>query len=239
MKRRPLLDRLVSTYPDEQRERLLSLILCGDVRVNASRIRDPRHAVSEDDQIVIVRERFVGRGGTKLDPALDAFGVDPSGLVVIDVGASTGGFTDCLLQRGARAVHAVDVGRNQLDYRLRSDDRVIVHERTNIASVESLDPRPDFAVVDVSFRSLRGIAAHILRLTRSGRGLFLIKPQFEWSDAPDSFDGVVPASEAEPIVATTVAMLRDEGVEIRHVVESPVRGRRGNREFFGDAWAIS
>ena len=226
-------------HPDEPRERLLSLIMCGDVRVNGSRIRDPRQAVTAHDEIALVRERFVGRGGRKLEPALDAFGVDPSGLVALDVGASTGGFTDCLLQRGARAVHAVDVGRNQLDYRLRNDDRVFVHEQTSIASVASLDPRPDFAVVDVSFRSLRGIAGHILRLTRLGRGLFLIKPQFEWSDAPESFDGVVPESDAERIVATTIALLRDDGVEIRRVFESPMRGRRGNREFFGDAWSIS
>ena len=124
---------------------------------------------------------FVGRGGLKLEAALDHFGVDPAGRVILDVGASTGGFTDCLLRRGARFSHAVDVGHNQLDWRLRNDPRVRSLEGTHIRDLEpaALEPAPDLAVVDVSFIGLAKVIPHLARFATLGAAIVLVKPNFE------------------------------------------------------------
>jgi 23S rRNA (cytidine1920-2'-O)/16S rRNA (cytidine1409-2'-O)-methyltransferase len=231
MRRARLLDRLCDLHPDRSREELLSLVLCGDVRVDGACIRDPREPVRSDATISVERPRYVGRGGVKLEHAIRAWSLPVAGRVFLDAGSSTGGFTDCLLQHGARAVHAVDVGYNQLDYRLRDDARVHVHERTNVMQIDALDPRPHAAVADLSFRSLRGAARRIVDLTTDGLAVLLIKPQFEWEDAPPSFDGTVPDEEIAAILRATLDGLRDEGLLACALEESPIRGRKGNREF--------
>jgi len=149
----------------------------------------------------------------------------------VDAGASTGGFTHALLLRGASTVHAVDVGYNQLAYTLRADSRVVVHERTNITEISALNPEPHFAVADLSFRSLCGVATHLLGLTSEGWGIVLLKPQYEWRDADSGFDGRVPEGAVDDIVKDTLNRLAGEGVFAHAFTESPIRGGSGNREF--------
>ena len=228
---RTLLDVLCDRHPQEARESWLARVLCGDVQVDGRVERDPRARVRDEAVVVCSGERYVSRGGLKLDAAITAWQLPVENRVFVDAGASTGGFTDCLLRHGARAVHAVDVGYNLLDYRLRTDPRVVVHERTNIGSVRDLDPAPDAAVADLSFRSLRGIARRILDLTTERWGVFLVKPQFEWSDAPASFDGTVPEAEVRGVLLDVLAGLAAEGTLPFDLIASPVRGRRGNREY--------
>jgi len=226
-----LLDLLVVLFPESPRERLFSRVLCGDVLVDGAILRDPKVKVSSEAEIVLSSKRFVSRGGFKLDPVLEAWGVPILGKVFLDAGCSTGGFTDALLQRGASLVHAVDVGTGQLDWKLRADPRVLVKEGTNVMALDSLDPPPDAAVADLSFRSLRGAASRILSLTAEGWMVALIKPQFEWIDPPSDFQGIVPDTRLEEILTTLEGDLRKEGVLLKERVASSVRGRKGNQEF--------
>jgi 23S rRNA (cytidine1920-2'-O)/16S rRNA (cytidine1409-2'-O)-methyltransferase len=229
--RRPLLDLISTELPGLTREQCLSRILCGEVLVNGGVIRDPKHSTTDSDNIEFTTSQFVGRGGEKLEAALNSWDLDVAGKVLVDVGSSTGGFTDCLLQRGVLTVHAIDVGTNQLAYRLRTDARVCVHEQTNILAVSALDPVPDAAVADLSFRSLRGVARSILDLTTEGWAILLIKPQFEWAQPGPEFTGVVPHVEVEPILERVLIDLADEGAVPVRLMRSPVLGRRGNTEF--------
>ena len=226
-----LLDRLCTSHPDREREELLAHVLCGDVSVNGECTRDPRRKIPADAHVAISARRYVGRGALKLEHAIERWSLPVSGNVFLDAGASNGGFTDCLLQHGARIVHAVDVGWNQLDYRLRSDPRVRAHERTNIMDVRRLDPPPVAAAVDLSFRSLRGAASHVFGLVGRRWAVLLLKPQFEWGDAPDAFDGTVPGSALPDILARTLGALANEALPLADLCESPIRGRKGNREF--------
>jgi len=235
MKKRPkalgLLDLLVQLYPETPRERLFSRVLCGDVVVDGSVLRDPKVAVPAEAEVVLSSKRFVSRGGFKLDPALETWGLPIEGKVFVDAGCSTGGFTDALLQRGASLVHAVDVGTAQLDWKLRADPRVRVLEGTNVMALEALDPRPHAAVADLSFRSLRGAAAQILGLTSEGWMVALVKPQFEWKSPPADFQGVVPDERLGDILEELEVDLAAEGVKLVARMASSVRGRRGNQEF--------
>lgn len=230
-KKRPLLDLLVALFPETPRERLFGRVLCGDVVVDGSVLRDPKEPVPVDAEVVLSSKRFVSRGGFKLDPVLGAWDLPVAGAVFLDAGCSTGGFTDALLQRGARLVHAVDVGTAQLDWKLRADPRVVVKEGTNVMALTALDPRPNAAVADLSFRSLRGAASQILGLTADGWMVALVKPQFEWVSPPADFQGVVPDERLGDILAALEADLRTEGVQLSKVLPSEVRGRRGNQEF--------
>lgn len=232
MKRRPLLDLLVSRHPDLTREELLAFVLSGEVLVNGERIREARRAVPTEAEIRFEGERYVSRGGYKLEHALDYWEIPVVGKVFLDAGSSTGGFTDCLLQRGAAAVHAVDVGRNQLAYRLRRDSRVIVHEQTNIMDVQALDPVPAAAVCDLSFRSAVGAVQRLLSLVNERRVMALVKPQFEIDPDTPGFDGVVRDSRLlEETLRRVVERLEAAGIAVVGATASPVRGRRGNREF--------
>ncbi|MEE8441866.1 MAG: SAM-dependent methyltransferase [Spirochaetia bacterium] len=217
--------------PDAGREELIAQIMCGDVSFNDQTVRDPKESVPEDSIITYRESGFVGRGGIKLDHALGLWDVEVSGKVVLDAGASTGGFTHALLLRGASVVHAVDVGYNQLAYTLRVDPRVVVHERTNVGELTALSPIPHFAVADLSFRSLSGVAAHLLALTSEGWAIVLLKPQFEWRNPGLEFDGRVPEDAVDRIVRDTVEHLSREGVFAHAITESPIRGADGNREF--------
>jgi 23S rRNA (cytidine1920-2'-O)/16S rRNA (cytidine1409-2'-O)-methyltransferase len=237
-----LLAWLCERHPGPGRDHWYAAVLCGEVRVDGARVRDPRHTVTGTALVVVQNEPVLAsRAGYKLLHALERFGVPVAGKVVLDAGAATGGFTDCLLRRGARHVHCVDVAYGMLAYRLRNDPRTSVHERTNVMHLRTgcLQPEPDGAVCDLSFRSLRGAAARLLELTREGWLLALIKPQFERrgaaSGAPtERFDGLVRGADAiVAVVCTLQADLAAEGVAIRRCSPAPVAGRRGNREVLG------
>ena len=233
-RRRALIDILAQRYPEIQREELYASIMCGEVRIGSETARDPRALVDPSVPVAFERRRFVSRGGEKLSAALETWGVAVRDKVILDAGCSTGGFTDALLQNGASRVYAVDVGYNQIDYRLRNDPRVILRERTNIMSLApgSLSPPPHGAVADLSFRSLAGAAVRILSLTTEGWCVALGKPQFEIDEPTDDFHGVVRArAQVFDIMASLFARLRAEGVIVRRVMASPILGRKGNREF--------
>ena len=217
------------------REKAQAMILAGDVRVDGAVERRASAPVAPDASIEIARPpRFVSRGGEKLDHALDHFGIDVRGLTVMDAGASTGGFTDCLLQRGAARVYAIDVGYGQLDARLRSDERVAVMERTHIRDLASLPERPRFATVDVSFISLTQVLPNIVALLEPGaRIVALVKPQFEAGRGEVGRDGVV----RDPLLHATVIgrvawWCVSHGLRVRGVALSPLTGPAGNHEFF-------
>jgi 23S rRNA (cytidine1920-2'-O)/16S rRNA (cytidine1409-2'-O)-methyltransferase len=230
-----LIDILALRFPDRPVRELEALVIRGLVRVDGAAARSPGARVRPDAALEVPSPaRWVSRGGQKLAAAFAAWDFDVNGRVILDAGSSTGGFTDCLLQHGAALVHCVDVGRGQLAWKLRTDARVRVHEGVNVMDLGpgDLDPRPDRAVADLSFRSLRGAAPAILRLAREGLGIFLAKPQFEWRDHPGDFHGVVddPAALAG-ILRGLVADLWDAGAFTRGITASPIEGRKGNREF--------
>ena len=215
----------------ESRAQAQALVIAGRVRGYDK----PGHQVEEDAELVVeAPPRFVSRGGDKLANALDAFGVDPSGLDCLDVGASTGGFTDVLLQRGARRVIALDVGYGQLAQRLREDRRVTVLERTNARHVTELPFAPRLVVCDVSFISVRKALPPLLRLAAPGwQAVVLVKPQFEAGRADVGKGGVVRDAATRARVVREVAEAALEwGAEAVGIVDSGVPGPKGNRELF-------
>ncbi|MGO8767000.1 MAG: TlyA family RNA methyltransferase [Limisphaerales bacterium] len=220
------------------RERAKRSILAGQVRVNGQVAQKPSDNVAAQDEIALAApEKFVSRGGFKLEHALKHFQLDAAGLVAIDLGASTGGFTDCLLQASAERVFAVDVGRGQLAWKLRNDPRVAVMEKTNARHLTPAQfPNPfDLAVIDCSFISLRKILPAAVPLLKArGKIVALIKPQFEAGKAEaDKGRGVI----SDPAIHERVlSELRDfvstqAGLCWRGVVESPLLGPAGNKEF--------
>jgi len=230
----PLLELLKSTFPSRPESELRGLIMRGDVHVDGDPVEKPGARVDPRAHIRLRGSpRYVSRGGEKLAWALDHWGVDCAGTVWLDAGCSTGGFTDCLLARGASRVYAVDVGVNQLDWRLRADPRVTVMEGKNVMDLEpaQLRPAPCRAAADLSFRSLRRAASHVLSLTAEGRGIFLVKPQFEWARPSEQFRGVVKDPQTViDIVAELMEALSRENVRVEKAGLSPIRGRKGNRE---------
>ena len=232
VKRRPLAEILSKRYPEYSKDQLGAYIVCRNVKVDGQVFSDPKKAIDPDASIELVFDKYVSRGGFKLEHALDSWDIDPAGLVMLDAGSSTGGFTDCLLQRGALRVHSVDVGYNQLDFRLRTDPRVIVHEKQNIMTLEGLDPRPRAAVADLSFRSIRGAASHILSLTEDKWLISLIKPQFEVPRWKEGFFGVVTDTTLlHEVLLGVFDALAAEAVGIHALVPSPILGRKGNAEY--------
>ena len=219
------------------REEAQRYILAGAVLVDDRPVTKAGTLVKRGSRVrVKASSRYVSRGGEKLEAALEHFGLRPRGRVALDVGASTGGFTDCLLAGGAARVHAVDVGYGQLDWRLRQDARVAVLERTNIRYLESgaLRERPDLAVVDVSFISLRLVLPRVCGLlARPFDVVALIKPQFEVGKGKVGKGGVVRSEEERRRVIGEIEEAVDAlGLERRPVFESPLPGPKGNREFF-------
>ena len=235
MRRVALIELLKSRYPSRGEKELFAEILRGGVQVAGRQVTKPGTPVPVDSPLSIrERPRYVSRGGEKLAAALDTWSIDCAGKVWVDGGCSTGGFTDCLLQRGAALVHAVDVGLNQLDPRIRGDSRVRAREGTNIMALAPGDlvPPPDWAAADLSFRSLRRAAAHILSLARLHQGIFLVKPQFEYRDPPPDFKGVVREPRAlHDILSDLLGDLAAEEVTVDKAMASPIRGRKGNREY--------
>ena len=220
------------------RQRAAALILAGRVTVEGRRAEKAAQQVAPDVRLEVLEEDegYVSRGGIKLAGALDAFSVTVTGLVVMDVGASTGGFTDCLLRRGARRVYSVDVGYGQLAWKLRQDARVVVLERTNVRYLEREQiPEPvDLATIDTSFISLTKVIPRVLGfLSENGRLLALIKPQFEVGRGLVGKGGVVRQPELhQRVVSELERFCRDQGLAVEGVVESPLLGPKGNREFF-------
>ena len=221
----------------ESRERAQSLILAGVVAVAgrvASRASQPIPAGTAIE-ITEPERPYVGRGGFKLAAALDAFGINPEGLVVLDVGASTGGFTDCLLQRGAARVYAVDVGYGQLAWRLRQDPRVVVVERCNARYLDrSRVPEPiDLATIDVSFISLTRILPAVRRcLKDDGQVVALLKPQFEVGKGKVGKGGIVrDESLRQEAVRKVRAAVETQGWRWEGELPSPITGQKGNVEY--------
>jgi len=237
MRRSTLLQRLKQLEPGIPEKELFARILCGEIAVDGVTVRFPGERVSASAAIgYLPRRRFVSRGGEKLERVLERWRLDVTGLSFLDAGASTGGFTDCLLQRGARAVIAVEKGFNQLDFRLRQDSRVTVLEKTNIMELtaERLPIRIEAAVADLSLRSLRSAAAHILSLVPAGWLVALVKPQYERSPAAGSRDSGVVRNRDEVlgILRRLVFAFSEEGLSVLRGAPSYPVGARGNREFF-------
>jgi 23S rRNA (cytidine1920-2'-O)/16S rRNA (cytidine1409-2'-O)-methyltransferase len=222
------------------RERARALILAGQVRVNGQPATKAGHAVQPEDEVTLDTpdHPYVGRGGVKLAHALDVFGISPAGRIALDIGASTGGFTDVLLQRGARKVVAVDVGHGQLDWKLRSDPRVVVMERQNARTLTPHQLPEDarhFALItiDVSFISLRQILPVLPPILEDGGDVVaLVKPQFEAGREEVGKGGIVRDEEVHKrVVDEVTAAARALGLQSTGVVESPITGMEGNREF--------
>ncbi len=231
MKKIPLYRKVQEEFPDYPQKELYAMILCGEVLCDNQLLKDPKEKVPVAAQIQLKPKKYVSRGGLKLEKAIELWKPPLKGKIILDAGCSTGGFTDCLLQNGARSVYAVDVGFNQLDYSLRKNPSVIVMEKTNIMHLENLDPIPDWAVADLSFRSIRSAASKIIGLTREKFLISLVKPQFEWKTPDSSFQGVISDPEVISEIAEDVMVeLRDEGAFVLKAAASPVPGRKGNRE---------
>ncbi len=222
----------------DSRERAKRLILAGQVRVNAQTARKPSDSIKPGDELTLdAPEKFVSRGGHKLEHALEHFKLDVKDLNALDLGASTGGFTDCLLQRGAAKIFAVDVGQGQLAWKLRNDPRVVVMEKTNARNLkpEQFPAPANLAVIDCSFISLKKILPPAIPLLKNdGKIVALIKPQFEAGKAEvDKGRGVITDAAVHQRVISELQefVAAQAGLCWRGVVESPLLGPAGNKEF--------
>lgn len=219
------------------RERAQSLIMAGKVLVNDAPVAKPGQLVSADAEIRLTGEDhpYVSRGGIKLAHALKIFGIDVAGFVCLDVGASTGGFTDCLLQNGASKIYAVDVGYGQLAWKLRQDDRVVVIDRQNIRSIhpEQLPEAFDLTVIDVSFISLELIFPTVVSFLKpDGSIIALVKPQFEVGRELVGKGGIVTEiTSRELAVEKAVRAAEANGLAHHGTIDSPIEGTKGNKEF--------
>ena len=230
---------LVENGLADSRAKAQALVMAGVVLVDEKRVEKPSETFAPAVSIRLkgqtAESRYVGRGGLKLEKALEEFHIQPDGYVCLDVGASTGGFTDCLLQRGARRVVAIDVGTNQMVWKLRSDERVEVRENTNARylKAEDFDEKFDLAVMDVSFISVTKILPALIDLLADeGKIIVLIKPQFEVGRADVGKGGIVrdAAKHAETIDKIN-RFAGDIGLRPAGVIDSPILGADGNREF--------
>ena len=231
---------LVSRGLCDSREQAKRLILAGEVSTGTTVVAKPSTKLPSDAELSIKEKpKYVGRGGLKIEGALDTFHIDPTGMTCLDVGASTGGFTDCLLQYGATKVHSVDVGTNQLVWKLRNDPRVIVKEKFNARYMTPADIGDpiDLAVTDVSFISLTKILPSMFScLKPDGQIVCLIKPQFELDREDISKGGIVRDPELHQRAVDKIHHFVTE--ELGHTwieyIDSPIKGTEGNREFL--AW---
>jgi len=225
--------RLVSS-----RQRGRALIMAGKVFVNDQQIDKPGVLIAKDDDIVLKGTDipYVSRGGLKLEEALKSFKIIVEGIVCLDVGASTGGFTDCLLQHGASCIFAVDVGYGQLDWKLRQDPRVVIIERTNIRNMpaDTLPQLVDLITIDVSFISLKIVIPSVIKfLKQDSRIIALIKPQFEVGKGKVGKGGVVRDSDLHnEVIKDLSEFFTKTGLKCEPVIPSPILGPKGNKEFF-------
>jgi len=216
------------------REKAQALIMAGQVRLDGAAADKAGRQVSREAKVeVIAGLPYVSRGGLKLAHALDSFSISVAGLVALDVGASTGGFTDCLLQRGAARVYALDVGYGQLDYKLRTDPHVVVMDRVNAHYPFELPEKADMATVDVSFISVLKVLPNVIPHVRLGGSLLvLVKPQFEAERGQVGKGGIVKDPRVHAQVLTKVLLWAIDGrLGLRGLVPSPILGTEGNREF--------
>ena len=231
---------LVERGLEQTRQRAQAMIMSGLVFVDGQRVDKAGTAVPNDAQIEVRGNtlRYVSRGGLKLEKAMTTFGLELDGCVCADIGASTGGFTDCMLQNGAKKVYAVDVGYGQLDWKLRSDERVVCMERTNARYIDSeqIPDELDFASIDVSFISLKIVLPAIQKLLKpTGQVLCLIKPQFEAGRGQVGKNGVVrdPAVHAR-VLQNVREYAAEIGWHVAGFTYSPIKGPKGNIEFLAD-----
>ena len=222
----------------QSRERARAMIMAGKVAVEGKRIDKPGVQVNAEARIQLQGgdSSYVSRGGEKMEGALKAFGIDPKGMMVMDVGASTGGFTDCILQKGAEKVYAVDVGYGQLAWKLQKDARVINLERRNIRYLrrEEVEEEIDLILIDTSFISIEKFLPHLLGFLKKGGAILgLLKPQFEVGRGEVGKGGVVRDKALhEKVIGRISQFSRGLGLKILGVAESPLLGPKGNNEFF-------
>ena len=222
----------------QSRDAAVRMILAGTVKVNGAVVDKPAKAISVNASIEILRQtpRFVSRGGDKLAAALDTCSIDPQGKICLDVGCSTGGFTDCLLQKGAARVYAVDVGYGQFDWRLRQDPRVVLIERTNIRYIErsTIPESVELAVIDVSFISLTKVLPPILQLLSPGALIIaLVKPQFEVGKGRVGRGGIVrEETQRQDVLQRIVRFATEAGLQTTKTLDCPIKGKKGNHEIF-------
>ena len=223
----------------ETREKAKREIMAGNVIVNEQVITKAGTMFKDNDELSIrVKDklRYVSRGGLKLEKAIKTWDLDFSEKLVLDIGASTGGFTDCALQNGAERVYSVDVGKNQLDWKLRNDEKVVSLEEMHIKDLKEEDienKKVDFIVIDVSFISLTKVIPYFKKfLAQSGKIVMLVKPQFEVGREKIGRNGVVENEEYHnEAIKKIISFLKDEGYELIGVEDSPIKGAKGNKEF--------
>jgi len=239
MVRKERLDKLlVEKGIVQSRERARALIMTGKVAVEGKRIDKPGVQINVEANLKLRGDEspYVSRGGEKLEGALKAFGIDPKGMVVMDVGASTGGFTDCVLQKGAQRVYAVDVGYGQLAWKLQKDPRVVNLERRNIRYLkrEEIQNEADLILIDTSFISIEKFLPFLLRFLKEGGFILsLIKPQFEVGKGEVGKGGVVRDGALHQKVIDRISTFsRELGLKVLGVTESLLLGPKGNKEFF-------
>ncbi len=239
MVRKERLDKLlVEKGIVQSRERARALIMAGKVAVEGKRIDKPGVQINVEANLKLRGDEspYVSRGGEKLEGALKAFGIDPKGMVVMDVGASTGGFTDCVLQKGAQRVYAVDVGYGQLAWKLQKDPRVVNLERRNIRYLkrEEIQNEADLILIDTSFISIEKFLPFLLRFLKEGGFILsLIKPQFEVGKGEVGKGGVVRDGALHQKVIDRISTFsRELGLKVLGVTESLLLGPKGNKEFF-------
>ena len=223
----------------ETREKAKREIMAGNVIVNEQVVIKAGTMFKDNDELNIrVKDKlkYVSRGGLKLEKAIKAWDLDFSDKLVLDIGASTGGFTDCALQNGARRVYSVDVGKNQLDWKLRNDEKVVSLEEMHIKDLKEEDienKKVDFIVIDVSFISLTKVIPYFKKfLAQSGKIVMLVKPQFEVGREKIGRNGVVENEEYHnEVIKKIISFSKEEGYELIGVEDSPIKGAKGNKEF--------
>jgi 23S rRNA (cytidine1920-2'-O)/16S rRNA (cytidine1409-2'-O)-methyltransferase len=225
---------LVTRELAENKSQAQALIMAGKVIVSGRVIIKPGTLVNEDAELKLAeRLPYVSRGGIKLAHALDEFKLDVTSLTAMDVGASTGGFTDCLLQRGTKRVYAIDVGYGQLDYKLRQDPRVVVMERVNAHHPFSLPEKINIATIDLSFISVTKVIPNIIgHLTQPGFIIVLFKPQFEAERKEVGKGGIIKDPQIHArVLGRFIVWATEHDLRLRRLVASPILGAEGNREF--------
>lgn len=221
--------------PEYDEKHIQSWIMQGKVFVDGEKVTKPGTIVSEDAKITytIEEQKFVSRAGLKLEKALDHFAIDVTNLVVLDAGISTGGFTDCLLQRGAKKVYGIDVGYGDVHEKIRTDERLILLEKTNLRILETVGELVDLITLDLSFISVLKVIPTVCKiLKKDGKLIVLIKPQFEASKNEIGAGGIVRDDHVRRIIIdTTVEGIKKYGFVFIGIVESPITGAKGNKEF--------
>ncbi len=219
----------------KNRTKAKALIMAGLVRASGKRVEKPGDFIDRETDFFVERTLpYVGRGGFKLEKALDEFGLDVRGMTVADLGASTGGFTDCMLQRGAKRIYAVDVDTRQIEWKLRNDPRVILI-RKNARYLKKSDFKEEIQLVtmDLSFISILKVLPAVQNILNKGKIISLIKPQFEAEKNLVGKNGIIKDSNVhEEVLNRTAEQVLKLGLKVQGLIESPVRGQKGNREFF-------